>query len=474
VLQEDGARDDLRAWWLSEGVPEIAEQSNRYFDHTKGVRRSAMRVSVFGVGYVGTVSMACLARDGHDVIGVDVNAEKARAIGEGRSPVVEPGLEALLREGVAAGSVRTTTDPVEAIRSSEVSLISVGTPPGHGGAPDLSAVWKVTEEIAAAMATKETEHTFVLRSTVPAGTLDRCAQIIGRKCPIELVHLACNPEFLREGSSIADYDHPAYTVIGTRDDRARQVVEQLYSAIDAPLVVVEPEVAELTKTVMNAWHATKITFANEIGRLAKSMGVDGRQVMDLLIQDRKLNISPTYLRPGFAYGGSCLPKDVLSLVAQARAADVSVPLLASLPQSNAEVVEQATRLILDGRNRRIAVLGLAFKANTDDLRESAAVTLVKRLLGEGCRVRIYDKDVHAARLVGTNLAYIQENLPHFQELLVPSLAEALEDCETVVVTYVTPEFQNALDAAPSGLRVVDLAGLPDMTTRDRQYAGIAW
>jgi len=433
-----------------------------------------MRVSVFGVGYVGTVSVACLARDGHDVIGVDANANKARAVGEGRSPVVEPGLEALLREGVAVGRIRTTTNPVEAILSSDVSLVSVGTPPGHGGAPDLTAVWKVTEEIAAAMAAKESEHTFVLRSTVPVGTLDRCGQIVASRCLPGRMHLACNPEFLREGSSIADYDQPAYTLVGTRDDRARQVVEHLYSTIDAPFIIVEPEVAEMTKTVMNAWHATKITFANEIGRLARSIGVDGRQVMDLLVRDRKLNISPTYLRPGFAYGGSCLPKDVLGLIAQARAADVSVPLLASLPLSNAEVVEQATRLTLDGRNRRIAVLGLAFKANTDDLRESAAVTLVKRLLGEGCRVRIYDKEVHAARLVGSNLDYITENLPHFQELLVPSITEALEDCETIVVTYATPEFQDAVDAAPPGVRVVDLAGLDEKMVGGRAYAGIAW
>ncbi len=433
-----------------------------------------MRVSVFGLGYVGTVSVACLARDGHEVIGVDVNRDKAAAIAQGASPVVEPGLEELLRAGVASGRVRTTTDANEAVLGSEVSLVSVGTPAGPGGAPDLSGVWKVTEEIARAIAGKGTEHVFVQRSTVPAGTLERCGDVIAGVCSLDKVHLASNPEFLREGSSIADYDNPAFTLIGTRDEQARETVEQLYEFIQAPVLVVEPAVAELVKSVANAWHATKITFANEIGRLAKAAGVDGRDVMDVITRDGKLNISPTYLRPGFAYGGSCLPKDVAGLIAQARAANVSIPLLESLPLSNREVVDSAAELVMKGEGRRIAVLGLAFKANTDDLRESAAVGLVKRLLGEGCQVRIYDRDVLAARLVGSNLRYIETYLPHFENLLVPTIDEALEGCDTAVVTYAAPEFRSALDTAPSSIRIVDLAGLYREASADRQFAGIAW
>jgi len=433
-----------------------------------------MRVSVFGLGYVGTVSIACLARDGHEVIGVDVNPAKTTAIGEGHSPIVEPGLAELLREGVQAGHIRTTTDAAEAIGDSEVSLVSVGTPSRRSGALDLSAVHRVTGEIARAMAAKGCEHTFVLRSTVPPGTLDGCARIIAELCPLEGVHLANNPEFLREGSSISDYNHPAYTLIGSRDDAATAVVKQLYAAIDAPVYVVEPTVAELVKGVMNAWHATKITFANEIGRLARAAGVDGRQVMELLVRDTKLNISPVYMRPGFAYGGSCLPKDVAGLVAQARGLDVPVPLLESLSVSNRDVVDQACDLVLATGCRDVAVLGLAFKANTDDLRESPAVALTKRLLGEGCRLRIYDRDVLAARLVGSNLRYIQEHLPHFDALLAPSPAEALEGCDAAVVTYVSPEFRAALDQAPGDLRVVDLAGLYEVNPAGREYAGIAW
>ena len=433
-----------------------------------------MKVSVFGLGYVGTVSIACLARDGHEVVGVDINPDKAAAIARGESPIVEPGLDELLRAGVSSGRISATTDANQAVLDTDISLVSVGTPAGPGGTPDLTGVQKVTEEIARAIALKGKEHTFVLRSTVPAGTLDRCAETLASLAPGIEVHVANNPEFLREGSSIADYDHPAFTVVGSRDKRAQEQVEELYRAIDAPVLAVEPAVAELTKVVANAWHATKITFANEIGRLAKAAGVDGRDVMDVFMRDTKLNISTTYLRPGFAYGGSCLPKDVAALIAQARAANVSVPLLASLPLSNRDVVDSATDLVLQAPGRKVAVLGLAFKANTDDLRESAAVSLVKRLLGEGCEVRIYDRDVLAARLVGANLRYIESYLPHFERLLAPSAGEALDGCDTAVVTYATPEFREALDAASPSVRVVDLCGLYREPPVGRECVGIAW
>ena len=433
-----------------------------------------MRISVFGLGYVGAISLACLARDGHEVVGVDVNGERTLAIAKGLSPVVEPGLEELLRTGVLCGRIRTSTDAVEAVAQSEVSLISVGTPAGAGGAVDLSAVFNVTQQISRAIAIKEREHTFVLRSTVPAGTLDRCAAVISDACPSIKVHVASNPEFLREGCGIADYDRPEFTLIGTRDDRARDIVERLYERVDAPVIVAQPAVAELVKSVTNAWHATKITFANEIGRLAKAAGVDGRDVMEVITRDAKLNISPTYMRPGFAYGGSCLPKDVAGLIAQARALNVPVSLLASLPLSNRETVEVATELVLKGGGRKVAVLGVAFKANTDDLRESAAVSLTKRLLGEGCRIRIYDRDVLAARLVGSNLAYIRERLPHFDELLVPTIEEALQGADTAVVTYATAEFRSALDGAPFSLKIVDLAGLYRAAPQGRLLEGIAW
>jgi GDP-mannose 6-dehydrogenase len=305
---------------------------------------------------------------------------------------------------------------------------------------------------------------------VPPGTLARCAELFSAEGAG--VHLAFNPEFLREGSAIRDYDTPAYTIIGTGDAVAENRVRALYAAVAAPVVVVEPAVAEMIKYVANAWHATKIAFANEVGRLAKAFGVDGRDVMDVIVRDTKLNVSPVYLRPGFAYGGSCLPKDVAALLAHARRLDVPVPLLESVPRSNAQQVELAFAAVLASRPRRVAVLGLAFKPGTDDLRESPAVPLVKRLLGEGCEVRIYDRDVNLAHLMGTNLDYIRANLPHFEALLVASPADAVGWADAVVVTYKSGDFVEALSRG-DGTPVIDLAG-QFRGDSGREAHGIGW
>ena len=378
-----------------------------------------MRISIFGLGYVGAVTAACLARDGHHVIGVDVNADKVAGVAAGRSPIVEEGLDGLLARAVADGRIDATTDARAAIGATDVSMISVGTPPLANGEPDLQYVMRVCAEIAEAVKVLGKAHVVVLRSTVPPGTLERCAELFAAEGAD--VHLAFNPEFLREGSAIRDYDTPAYTIIGTTDAVAEREVRALYASVAAPVIVVEPAVAEMIKYVANAWHATKIVFANEVGRLAKAFGVDGRDVMEVIAGDTKLNVSPAYLRPGFAYGGSCLPKDVGALLAQARGHDVPVPLLGE-PAGQQRPAGRRSR---SGRcsppaRGASAVLGLAFKPDTDDLRESPAVPLVKRLLGEGCEVRIYDRDVNKARLMGTNLAYIRANLPHFEALLVDS------------------------------------------------------
>lgn len=429
-----------------------------------------MRISIFGLGYVGAVTAACLARDGHQVVGVDVNADKVAGVAAGRSPIVEEGLDVLLEQAVADGRVEATTDARAAVAATDVSMITVGTPPQANGEPDLQYVTRVCSEIAAAVKDLGRAHVVVLRSTAPPGTLARCAEQFADEGAE--VHLAFNPEFLREGSAIRDYDAPAYTIIGTDDATAERRVRELYAAVPAPVVVVEPAVAEMIKYVANAWHATKIVFANEMGRLAKAFGVDGRDVMDVIVRDTKLNVSPVYLRPGFAYGGSCLPKDVGALLAQARRLDVPVPLLESVPLSNAQQIELAFQALLADRPSRVGVLGLAFKPGTDDLRESPAVPLVKRLLGEGCEVRIYDRDVNHAHLMGTNLAYIHANLPHFEALLAESAADVVSWADVTVVTYASPAFSEALsgvDRKP----VVDLAGL----FRDdsgRETRGIAW
>jgi len=433
-----------------------------------------MKVSIFGLGYVGVVTAACLARDGHEVSGVDVDPDKVEAIGAGLSPIVEPGLADVLCDGVAAGRIRATTDVERAVQDSEISLVSVGTPSGDRGAPYLGHVLKVVAEIGDAIAGKRTPHVIVLRSTVPPGTLAHCADLVMKRAAGVPVGLAFNPEFLREGSAIADFDHPCYTVIGTDSEQAEAAVRRMYGAIQAPFLVVPPAVAEMVKYVANCWHAAKIGFANEVGRVAKAFGVDGRIVMDIISQDVKLNVSSAYMKPGFAYGGSCLPKDVRALLYYAQEMDVRLPLIAALPTSNQVHVDVACDLVLATKPSRVTVFGLAFKSATDDLRESPAVPLVKRLLGEGCQVRIFSPDVNRARLMGTNLAYIREHIPHFEHLLVDDPDAAVRWAEVVVLAHPHPQFTQALDRAPDGKRVVDLAGVFAKRPQRFDYDGIAW
>lgn len=433
-----------------------------------------MKISIFGLGYVGAVTAACFARDGHEVIGVDVSPEKVALVNAGKSPIVEPGLGELLTEGVAKNRIRATTDAEEAVLTSDASLISVGTPSTERGETDLSYVFSVCKEIGAAIRKKATPHAIVLRSTVPPGTLEQCQSLLKDIVGAESIHLAFNPEFLREGSAIRDYDAPPYTIIGTEDSVAEEVVRQMYAKVDAPIIVAKPAVAEMVKFVANTWHAAKISFANEIGRISKGFGIDGRDVMNIIVQDTKLNISPVYMRPGFAYGGSCLPKDLRALLYCARTMDVPVPMLNTIPTTNDLQIDLAAKEILRSGVRRIAVFGLAFKSGTDDLRESPAVLLVKRLIGEGCEVKIYDKAVQQAWLMGTNLAYIQRNIPHFETLLVAEPQQALEGAELIVVTYATPEFRQVLLEAPKDTKILDLAGVFTEPIKDLDYQGLAW
>ena len=433
-----------------------------------------MKVSVFGMGYVGVVTAACLSRDGHEVIGVDVLQEKVDTVRSGRSPIVEPGLAELLAQGVREGRISATTDATAAVCESEISLISVGTPSSDRGAPFLGHVRNVAAQIGDALAVKRAPHVVVLRSTVPPGTLAQCAEIVGSRASGAPVDFAFNPEFLREGSAIADFDHPSYTVIGTESPAAEAALRRMYAEVDAPVVVVEPAVSEMVKYVANCWHAAKIGFANEVGRVSKAFGVDGRKVMGIITQDTKLNVSPAYMRPGFAYGGSCLPKDVRALLHYAQAMGVSLPMLAALPVSNQEQIDVACGLVLASKPQRVSVFGLAFKSETDDLRESPAVPLVKRLIGEGCEIRIFAPDVNEARLMGTNLAYIREHIPHLEHLLVDDPDEAVRWADAVVVTHPQRHFSEALDRAADGTHVVDLAGVFPQPPERFEYHGIAW
>lgn len=434
-----------------------------------------MRISVFGLGYVGTVTAACLARTGHQVIGVDVNPEKVESVAKGQSPIVEPGLREMLSAEISRGALSATEHAATAVAETEASLISVGTPGSSTGRPNLDYVFNVCAQIAETVTGLNRSHTVVLRSTVPPGTTAECTRRMAAACGTERLHVAFNPEFLREGSAVSDFFGPPFTVVGAADAAAESAVRDIYSGIDAPFFAVTPETAELTKYVCNAWHATKVVFANEVGRVAAQVNIDAREVMDLVIRDTKLNISPAYLRPGFAYGGSCLPKDVNALVRLAADWGAEVPLLSSLSESNRQHVDLAVNRILKLGARRVAVFGLSFKPDTDDLRNSPAVQLVKRLLGEGCEVQIFDPTVEERRLLGANRSFILENLPHFECLLTDDPLAACRDSDLVVVTQASDTFRQILaDPGAEVGRLLDLAGLFGEPPPGVEYHGITW
>jgi GDP-mannose 6-dehydrogenase len=386
---------------------------------------------------VGAVVTACLARGGHSVTGVDTDAAKAALVNAGRAPIIEEGLEALLTEGVQAGRVRATTDSREAVLTSDVSLICVGTPSRPTGEIDLTYVERVCGEIGRALREKSGPHLVVVRSTLLPGSVEGTVLPVlegesGRKLGPEL-GVAINPEFLREGTALEDFFHPALTVVGAVADRDFEQVAELYRGLSAPVVRTTFKVAEMMKYVNNVFHALKITFGNEIGAICHRLGVDGREVMDLLCQDTKLNLSPVYLRPGFAYGGSCLPKDLRALCRLAQAQEVEVPLLRAIGASNERQVQAAVERIVAQGRRRIGVLGFAFKGGTDDLRESPVVTLVETLLGKGYELKLYDARVSLARLVGANRRFIEQRIPHLSRLMVEQAAELVAHAEVVII-----------------------------------------
>jgi GDP-mannose 6-dehydrogenase len=424
-----------------------------------------MKVSVFGLGYVGTVGAACLVDHGIPVVSVDVNADKVAAVRNGEAPVVEPGLAELLKSAMKSGRLKATTSALEAVLSTDVSFIAVGTPSRPDGALDISTVLKVCEQIGAAVADKRKPHVVVLRSTVSPGTTAVCSEILQNHSKGTSISVAFNPEFLREGTAINDYNNPAYTIVGTTDHTAEMVLREVYANIAAPIIVTEPSVAEMIKLVSNAWHASKIAFANEIGRLGKSLHFDPWEVMEILTRDNKLNVSSAYMRPGFAFGGSCLPKDLRALMHFGRKENVDLPLLSSLNVSNQAQIDFALLEILATETRRIGIVGLAFKAGTDDLRESPALELAERLIGKGRDLCIYDPAVCHAKLVGANRRYIEGKLPHLSRLLVSSAAELLAHSELIVVTQHEPGFEDALARSKPNVPVIHLCCNRDESVR---------
>jgi GDP-mannose 6-dehydrogenase len=437
-----------------------------------------MRISIFGLGYVGAVSLACLARDGHQVVGVDVSQDKLDLISSGCSPVIEAGIQELMQKAVASGRVEVTKDPTRAVLGTNLSFICVGTPSSPRGSQDLSAVLRVAEAIGCGLRDKDGFHTIVLRSTVEPGTVEEkfrpiVEQYSGKRAATDFA-LAFQPEFLREGTSIADYDKPPFTICGADSERGVAALRELFGHLPCEFIVTDIRTAEGMKMACNAFHAVKITFANEMGRVSQALGIDGRHLMALLCKDTNLNISPTYLRPGFAFGGSCLPKDLRALNYMSRACDVDTPMLSAVLASNQIHVQHVVERIRREPRATIGLIGLSFKADTDDLRESPLVELAERLIGKGYLLRIYDSHVNVARLIGANKAYIEAMVPHFEALLTDSIDQVL-DCPIVVVGQLGDAVRAALNNRQYGDQlVIDLVGMKETAALPGRYWGVCW
>jgi GDP-mannose 6-dehydrogenase len=439
-----------------------------------------MNISIFGLGYVGAVSAACLARQGHAVIGVDPNRAKVEMIEHGIAPIVEQDVGGMIADAVDRGLLRATADARAAVLASDLSFICVGTPSQGNGSLDLAHVREAAAQIGGALAEKRGRHTIAARSTMLPGSMRETVfatleTYSGKKAGVDF-NVCYNPEFLREGSAVHDYHHPPKTVIGERDPHAGDMLARLYADIDAPMLRTDIETAEIVKYTDNVWHALKVSFANEIGNLCKAVGIDGCRVMELLCRDTRLNLSPCYLKPGFAFGGSCLPKDVRALAYKARCLDLDLPVLNAILSSNRRQLEKGIRMILSRGHRRIGVLGFSFKAGTDDLRESPMIDVIETLLGKGHELRLYDRNVRLASLLGANQDYLLNRVAHVARLMAESVEEVLDFAETIVIGNDAAEFRDLAPRLRPGQAVVDLVrALPrGLDGTGVAYDGICW
>ncbi|MBR9910188.1 MAG: UDP-glucose/GDP-mannose dehydrogenase family protein [Gammaproteobacteria bacterium] len=437
-----------------------------------------MRISIFGLGYVGAVSAGCLAAEGHTVIGVDPNGTKVDLINAGKTPIIEQDLEELIASGVAEGRLSASSDVRAAVNNSELSIICVGTPSQSNGSLDLSYVRRVCQQIGEALRSKGDFHVVVARSTMLPGSMmgtviPALEEASGKKAGQDF-GVCNNPEFLRESTAVHDFYHPPKTVIGETDERSGGILASLYEALDAPMIRTDVATAEMVKYTDNVWHALKVGFANEIGNICKQVGIDGHAVMDIFCQDTKLNLSPYYMKPGFAFGGSCLPKDVRAMTHKARMLDLDVPILNAILPSNRNQIERGLELIMAQNRKKIGVLGFSFKAGTDDLRESPLVEVIERLLGKGFDIRIYDKNVRIASLVGANKDYILNHIPHISSLMTDSIGEVLEHAEVIVIGNGSAEFRSIPEQLRDDQQVIDLVRVGPQTSNDYSYQGICW
>jgi GDP-mannose 6-dehydrogenase len=436
-----------------------------------------MNISVLGLGYVGAVSSACLSNLGHSVVGVDTNPTKVDLISNGKSPIVEVALEDLIKKSIDSGRLSATVDLECAVQRSDISMICVGTPSLVSGAIDLTHIRQICRETGSVLAKKASFHTVVIRSTVAPGTIRECAAIIesasGRALNIDF-GMAANPEFLREGTAVADFYDPPYTVIGATCERSEVALRQLYSLISAPLYSLLPEEAEMIKYANNNFHAVKVTFANEIGNICKELKIDSHKVMDIVTKDTKLNLSPYYMKPGFAFGGSCLPKDVRALNHKAGTLDLKVPMLSSLLVSNEYQLQRVLQMIYATGKRRIGILGFAFKGGTDDLRESPVVTLIEVLIGKGYKLSLYDSNVSYARLLGKNKTYIETHVPHMVDLIKDTVKQVCDDSDVIIIGTKSAEFMNVFDLVSPDQTIIDLVRVDQSRTTERNYVGVCW
>ncbi|MCK4815262.1 UDP-glucose/GDP-mannose dehydrogenase family protein [bacterium] len=434
-----------------------------------------MEISVFGLGYVGCVSLGCLAQDGHNVIGVDINKEKVNLINQGKPTIIEKSIDKIIKDQYKNGRVKATDNYKEAVLATDISIICVGTPSTEQGHLNLEHIHNVGEQIGESLKEKRTFHTVVIRSTVLPGTNLKVGEIIekisSKKRNIDF-GVVSNPEFLREGSAVKDYYNPAITVLGSDSEKSLEIVKKMYRNINCPIEETDIEVAEIIKYVNNSFHALKIAFANEIGNICKKLGIDSFKLMDLFCKDDKLNISPNYFKPGFAYGGSCLPKDLRALKTLSHDNYLVSPVIQSIEKSNDIQKDMAFNVIASKNNKNIGIIGLSFKAGTDDLRYSPTVELVEKLLGKGYHLKIYDENVYISKLTGTNKAYIDKHIPHLSGLITDDLNAVVEGSDVLVVSHNYEILPGLLKNYPEKV-IVDLVGIKDVLS-NQNYEGICW
>jgi GDP-mannose 6-dehydrogenase len=435
-----------------------------------------MNISIFGLGYVGCVSLGCLAKSGHNVTGVDISFTKVEQINSGKATIIEKEIDIIIGEQFSAGNIHATTDNNKAVADSEISIVAVGTPNTDKGHLNLQYIFKVAENIGEALKFKNTFHIIVIRSTILPGTCDKFAdtveKISGKVRNVDFA-MVDNPEFLREGTAVHDYFNPPLTLIGSDNKAAAEKVAGLYRHLPAEVIMTNLKVAEIMKYVDNTYHALKISFGNEVGNICTEMGIDSHEVMDIFCRDKQLNISPYYFKPGFAYGGSCLPKDLKGFQTLAHDLYVDVPVIDSIDKTNEIQIQRAIKTIFKHWNKKLGFLGLSFKAGTDDLRNSPAVTVIEALLGKGCDIKIYDKNINLSVLTGTNKEYINARIPHLATLLINDATSLINNCNIIIINTKEPEFFDLVKDIHDKI-IIDFVRLDESLLAKKNYIGINW